>query len=125
MQLFFSALVFSILLVKGDKENEGVKGTSLENLELTSDEREGLETTGEGGIAMEANPLSAVLWSEVADSNQRGDPSFLRTESFLPAVAPGNSASCFGTAAYRLAEGGQLLLYKELKLTKINRNLLT
>ena len=49
------------MLVKGDKENEGVKGTSLENLELTSDEREGLETTGEGGIAMEANPLSAVL----------------------------------------------------------------
>ena len=57
----FSALVFSILLVKGDKENEGVKGTSLENLEFTSDEREGLKTTGEGGIAMEANPLSAAL----------------------------------------------------------------
>jgi len=125
MQLFFSALVFSILLVKGDKENEGVKGTSLENLEFTSDEREGLETTGEGGIAMEANPLSAALWSEVAGSDQRGGPSFPRTESFLPAVAPGNSASCSGTAAYHLAEDGQLLLYKELKLTKINRNLLT
>lgn len=75
---------------------------------------------GEGGIAMVANPLFAPLWSEIAGNDQRREPSFRRTESFLPAVAPANSASCSGTAAT-----GQLLLYKELKLTKINCNLLT
>lgn len=54
---------------------------------------------GEGGIAMVANPLFVPLWSEIAGNDQRREPSFRRTESFLPAVAPANSASCSGTAA--------------------------